>query len=157
MIAHINRSGEMFHQNLNVLQYAAVSMTIKHFNAQMNRSILKSARQRSALPKSCLKNKEGEQDASNVKNSEVNKTGQRKNKLLKEQEDPLDKLIKEDLHRKKRIAMERYVSQMIARMDDFDFYLDSQFAKQDKKDRQLIQEMRNARYISPQKEKKVNK
>ena len=48
--------------------------------------------------------------------------------------------------------MEIYVSQMIARMEDFDFYLDREFELQDEKDKQFIEEMRNARYESPGKE-----
>lgn len=33
-------------------------------------------------------------------------------------------MIQEDLQKKKRMAMEIYISQMIAKMDDFDYYLD---------------------------------
>lgn len=29
MIAHLNRSGQMFHENANVLEYAALSTRIK--------------------------------------------------------------------------------------------------------------------------------
>jgi hypothetical protein len=46
MIAHINRSGEMFHENVNVLEYAAVSTNVKHLNFQMNKSLFKSAKKR---------------------------------------------------------------------------------------------------------------
>lgn len=64
---------------------------------------------------------------------EVEKTGpgKKKTKKVEIDEDPLDKLIQEDLHRKKRMAMEIYVSQMIARMEDFDYYLDREFESQD--------------------------
>lgn len=84
MVAHINRSGEMFHENINVLEYAAVSMTVRHLNPQMNRSILKSARKKSAIAKSSLKNnQEGETDNSFLKTSEIEKTGQGKKKPKK--------------------------------------------------------------------------
>jgi hypothetical protein len=43
MIAHINRSGQMFHENVNVLEYAALSTHIKQLNTHKNKSILKSA------------------------------------------------------------------------------------------------------------------
>lgn len=46
MIAHINRSGEMFHENLKVLEYAALSTQVKQFNPNVNKSIAKSARKK---------------------------------------------------------------------------------------------------------------
>jgi hypothetical protein len=48
MIAHLNRSGQMFHENVNVLEYAAVSTQIKHLHANLkkNPSIAKSIRKR---------------------------------------------------------------------------------------------------------------
>jgi hypothetical protein len=48
MIAHLNRSGQMFHENVNVLEYAAVSTQIKHMsiNFKKNPSIAKSMRKR---------------------------------------------------------------------------------------------------------------
>ncbi len=56
-------------------------MTVKHLNAQMNRSIMKSARKRSMLAKSCLKNHQVEKDNSAMKkNDEVEKTGPKKKK-----------------------------------------------------------------------------
>lgn len=58
MVAHINRSGEMFHENVNVLEYAAVSMTVKHMNPLMNKSILKSARKKDLIAKGVLINSE---------------------------------------------------------------------------------------------------
>lgn len=46
MIAHINRNLEMFHENVKVLEYAAVSTKIKTINLGVNPSIVKSARKR---------------------------------------------------------------------------------------------------------------
>lgn len=59
MIAHINRSGDMFHENVNVLEYAAISTKARHLNPHANRSLLKSAKKRDlrSKSKSCLKNK----------------------------------------------------------------------------------------------------
>lgn len=74
MIAHINRSGEMFHENVNVLEYAAVSMTVKHFNPNKNKSIMKSAKSKSARTKSCLKNQAEDKDNSLEKNKKKKKT-----------------------------------------------------------------------------------
>lgn len=60
MIAHINRSGEMFHENLNVLGYAAISTNVKPLNQSLNRSIMMSAQKKNnrSKSKSCLKKKE---------------------------------------------------------------------------------------------------
>ncbi len=83
MVAHINRSGEMFHENINVLEYAAVSMTVRHLNPQVNRSLLKSARKKSIAAKSNIKIQSCDADNSIMKQSEIEKTGQGKKKLKK--------------------------------------------------------------------------
>lgn len=44
MIAHLNRSITMFHENLKVLEYAALTKKIKPLNMNLNPSIVKSAR-----------------------------------------------------------------------------------------------------------------
>ena len=46
MIAHLNRSGEMFHENVNVLEYAAISTQVKPINLSKNKSIAKSIRKK---------------------------------------------------------------------------------------------------------------
>jgi hypothetical protein len=53
MIAHINRSGAMFHENVKVLEYAAVSTNVKLLNPITNPSIMKSARKK--IGKSAVK------------------------------------------------------------------------------------------------------
>ena len=61
MIAHLNRSGDMFHENIKVLEYAAVSSQVRQLNPHMNQSIMKSARKRMDIKekaKSCIKFKE---------------------------------------------------------------------------------------------------
>jgi hypothetical protein len=49
----------MLHENLNVLEYAAISTNLKPLNPNVNRSIMKSANQKRLKPqqKSCLKKK----------------------------------------------------------------------------------------------------
>lgn len=64
-------------------------------------------------------------------------------------------MIQEDLQKKKRMAMEIYISQMIAKMDDFDYYLDCQFEVQNAKDEEFLKEIRNTKYVSPSKEKNI--
>lgn len=49
--------------------------------------------------------------------------------------------------------MERYLTEMMARNQEFDFYLDRQFDMMDKKDQAFIEEMKRVQYESPQKEK----
>lgn len=53
------------------------------------------------------------------------------------------------------MAMEIYISQMIAKMEEFDYYLDREFEVQDKRDQEFLEEMRNAQYVSPEKASKV--
>ena len=55
MIAHINRSGEMFHENVNVLEYASLTMNVKYANPHKNRSIMKSVKKKIDATKSCVK------------------------------------------------------------------------------------------------------
>jgi hypothetical protein len=73
MIAHLNRSGQMFHENVNVLEYAAVSTQVKHLNLKKNPSIMKSMKKRE---KSFV-------DLSEKKH-EPNETERRQNKFLLE-------------------------------------------------------------------------
>lgn len=56
MIAHINRTGEMFHENLNVLDYASIGTRVKHMNNFVNQSIAKSQKKKNKS-KSILKHK----------------------------------------------------------------------------------------------------
>jgi len=77
MVTHINRSGEMFHENVNVLEYAAVSTKVKHLNIHMNKSLYKSAKKRQDLSKS----------VSVIKGKPLNGSRINKSKIA-EQEDP---------------------------------------------------------------------
>jgi hypothetical protein len=47
----------MFHENLKVLEYAAVSSMVKPMNPLTNRSILKSVCKKKSLAKSAIKSK----------------------------------------------------------------------------------------------------
>ena len=48
---------DMFHENVNVLEYAAISKNVKTFNPQRNLALSKSARKREGRSKSALKDK----------------------------------------------------------------------------------------------------
>ncbi len=52
--------------------------------------------------------------------------------------------------------MEGYINQMIGRNDEFDYYLDCEFEKEDQRDREFIEEMKAAKYVSPEKRQTVN-
>ena len=55
MIAHLNRSQNMIHENLKVLEYAAINKKIKPLNMNLNPSIVKSARKLYEMSKSAVK------------------------------------------------------------------------------------------------------
>lgn len=76
MVTHINRSGEMFHENVNVLEYAAVSTEVKHLNVHMNKSIFKSA-----------KTKNKSKSASVIKKAQVKKKQEEKQEEEEEEYD----------------------------------------------------------------------
>jgi len=56
----------MFHENVNVLEYAAVSTQVKQLNPHLNYSIVKSAHKKieKSKSKSCLKKKANSPTAS---------------------------------------------------------------------------------------------
>ena len=72
MITHINRTGKMFHENINVLDYAAVSTKVKHINPEKNPSIMKSVakEKKEAMEMSEMKEKMEREEVSEVKSAE---------------------------------------------------------------------------------------
>lgn len=112
MIAHINRSEDMFHENVNVLEYAAISKNVKTFNPHKNYALSKSAKKREGKTKSILKGKKKEVE-------EEEKSEEKDAYVLK--------LIKDSYDTRKKERMERYIYTMIGRMEENERYLEYEF------------------------------
>lgn len=128
MIAHINRSGEMFHQNLNVLGYAAISTNVKPLNQNLNRSIMMSAQKKKNRSKSrsCLKKKETiEEDQSKKGLSPISMAKSEKKKKVKIEEDKeLQTAMKKESEARRKEMMNNYIHQLIGRQDVISSQLD---------------------------------
>jgi hypothetical protein len=119
MIAHINRTGEMFHENANVLEYANLSTNCKQLNPMINRSIMKSA---------ARKREDRDADRSKGKSILKGKTetesalggGRTGKKVVHIEESPTYKLLKEDAERRKKEMMRNYVYKVMGRMESYD-------------------------------------
>lgn len=55
MIAHVNRSAAMFHENIKAMEYAALCYKVKPLNHNLNPSIVKNARMKYEKIKSNMK------------------------------------------------------------------------------------------------------
>ena len=64
--------------------------------------------------------------------------------------------MEDEYQNNRRKVMEVYINQMIGRNNDFDYYLDCEFEREDERDREFIEEMRATRYVSPEKRQTVN-
>lgn len=123
MIAHLNRSGQMFHENVNVLEYAAISTQIRHLqpNLKKNPSIAKSIRKRKI-------DFEAEPCQPRPDNIE---TERRENKFV----------------------LEKYKSYIMGINAQAEADLDDYFKREDEKDRKFLEELKAHEFVSPTKDR----
>ena len=86
LITHINRTGKMFYQNINVLDYAAVSFNVKKINPQKSPLIMRGMSKEKKEVVEMKENRERE-ESSEVKSAEYFKEeGKKDMKFSEEQE-----------------------------------------------------------------------
>ena len=129
MITHINRTGKMFHENINVLDYSAVSTKVKHINPEKNPSIMKSiAKEKREAEMSALKEKKEKEEMDELKSIE---------------------------RRHNQIILEKYKCYIMGVNAQAEEDLDQYFKEEDEKDRKFLEELRATQFVSPTKNRKL--
>lgn len=125
MVAHLNRSGQMFHENLNVLEYAAISTSINHLypNYAKNPSIAKSLKKP-------------------IPNVTPTRTPRSPGKKAIVTEEDLDR-------EQNRYLLEHYKCFIMGVNAQAEADLDEYFRREDEKDRLFIEELRATNYNGP--------